>query len=118
MLKRKGFTLIELIIVVLIVSILVSIAIQSYKYYLQEIYEKACLQELKGYANLVYTNLNDQDKARNDVKPLLSACSFITDASNWKLDTTNKTLIGIPKDGGSKKSQCDLNISASCVLVP
>ncbi|QXW26263.1 prepilin-type N-terminal cleavage/methylation domain-containing protein [Acinetobacter johnsonii] len=113
-----GFTLIELMITILIISILVAITIPVYQQYVQKTSERVCLQELKAYANLVYTNLNDQDKAKNDVKPLLSACSSITDASNWNIDTANKILTGIPKHSSAKKSQCDLNISASCVLVP
>lgn len=105
-------------IVVTIIGILALMAIPAYKNYISSSSEKSCLMEVKAYANLVYTNLNDQDKAINNVKPILSACSSITDASSWNVDTINKTLIGIPKYNEAKKSQCDLNISPGCTLVP
>ena len=48
---QKGFTLIELMIVVAIIAILAAIALPAYQSYVTESNEKACLAEAKGLAN-------------------------------------------------------------------
>ena len=48
---QKGFTLIELMIVVAIIAILAAIALPAYQDYVDDANEAACLAESKGLAN-------------------------------------------------------------------
>lgn len=115
----SGYTLVELMIIVAVIGILTAISVPAYQLHVRSASEKACLMEVKSYANHTFYALNDQNNnIIYIIHPVVSACRDITDASAWTQETKNKVLIGEPKYRGAKKSQCDLNISPSCALVP
>lgn len=118
MIKNLGFTLIELMIVVAIISILAGIAIPAYQSYAKDAVAKACLSEVKSYANTVFYDLNDQDTKTTPKKPIISACTAITDASTWDETTTNLVIEAKSKNSATTNIMCDLSKGANCTVVP
>lgn len=117
-LTMKGFTLIELMIVVAIIGVLTAIAVPGYMLYQKQTQVNACLYEAKSYSNIVFVGLFDQNDETNPTAPDISSCSFITNASSWNESTTNLMIEAKSKDSTTVNIKCDLSKGANCTIIP
>lgn len=98
----RGFSLIELMIVLAIISMLAAVAIPAYKNYVARAADQACLKEAKAYAQVVFIMLNDGQYSATPIpSPPLYACQTLTQGVDFDTDLT-----GIPQAPGTRTTTC------------
>jgi len=115
---NKGFTLVEIMLVIAVIGILMAIAIPSYLLYQKKTQVAACLHETKSYSNNVFVDIFDQNNNTHPGQPSTSSCSFITDASSWNESTTNLIIEAKSKNSSTVDIRCDLSKGANCTIIP
>lgn len=104
---NRGFTLIELMIVVAIIAILAAIALPAYNAYRIKSAESACLAEMKNYAQFALAAIYTSTAM---AAPPKRACRDADTATDMATPIT-----GTPQSPGVAITTCDMH-TANCSL--
>lgn len=107
--RARGFTLIEIVIVVAIIAILSAVALPLLVRQQARAAEGACLSETKSYVTMSVAALLSSDATQ--AAPL-KACT-----SGDTVDVDSTSITATPKFPGRRRTICSV-VDAKCVLEP
>jgi len=108
--RQRGFTLIEMIIVISIIAILVAIAAPIYKHHVLRARESVLKQDLQAMRDAISQYTQDKNKAPQDLNDLVSA-GYLRALPRDPFTESTETWVPVQEDVNDTLDQTQSGIS-------